>query len=132
MPKESQSPLPTPELLAAYNQAVPGSGDKLFSLWAKKAEQTMKNENKAIELEEKRFDIDSKLALRGQVIALVTIILSLSVVGFAAYHNAQWIGSVVGGTTVVGLTSIFIYGQKKPTSGQIIKRREAGDAPASK
>jgi uncharacterized membrane protein len=131
MPKESQSPLPTPELLAAYNQAVPGAGDKLFSLWAKAAEQRMKNENKEIELREKSLEIDSKLAFRGQIFAFVTIILSLSVVGFAAYHNAQWIGSVVGGTTIISLTSIFVYGQKKPNSGQINKRRETSDTPGS-
>jgi hypothetical protein len=39
---------------------------------------------------------------------------SLSVSAYLAMHGHDWVAGVIGGTTVVGLVSAFVIGQRKP------------------
>jgi uncharacterized membrane protein len=48
---------------------------------------------------------------RGQIYGFLTSLAAFGVSGFAVYHQQPWIGSIVGGTTILGLVSIFVLGR---------------------
>jgi hypothetical protein len=48
--------------------------------------------------------------LSGLIIGCV----SLGVAAYLAMNRHDWVAGVIGGTTVVGLVSAFVIGQKKP------------------
>jgi uncharacterized membrane protein len=52
----------------------------------------------------------------GQAFGLLACLAAFGTAGFAATHQAEWIGSVVGGTTVVGIVAVFV-------SGRVIDRK---------
>lgn len=96
--------LPPAEYLQAIESIVPGSAKQLLDAFERESEHRRLLEKRGLEAE-------IAFRGRGQVFGLVVCLASFSVVGFAAYNQQPWIGSIVGGTTVVGLVSIFVLGR---------------------
>ncbi|MGN6652835.1 hypothetical protein [Trinickia sp.] len=65
--------------------------------------------------------------LSGLIIGCVALSLST----YLAMHEHDWVAGVTGGTTVVGLVSAFVLGQRRsPQEGKTSKRR-AVSAPST-
>jgi uncharacterized membrane protein len=92
--------LPPPEYLQAIEQIVPGSAKRLLEVFE---EETI----------HRRMLEDQEIAFRfrGQIFGFIVCLAAFGVAGFAAYLQEPWIGSIVGGTTIIGIVSIFVLGR---------------------
>jgi hypothetical protein len=63
------------------------------------------------EMEVQRLKSESASQLRGQVFGLIACLASLGTACYAAYLGAEWIGSIVGGSTILGIVSMFVLGK---------------------
>ncbi len=102
--EQFSGPLPPPEILAKYDQACPGSARVILEM--AQAQSTHRQY-----IEKKVVDGNVDAQKRGQFFAFVLAILSLGVAvtfGILKMENAA---SIVVGTTVIGLVSLFITGR---------------------
>ncbi len=108
-----KGPLPPAEMLAKYNDVVPDAAERIITM----AEQQVIHRHV---LEKKVIDSDirnSQLGLRyGLIIGLVAILGGI----LCIVLGKEISGSIIGGTGVTGLVSVFVYG-----SSQRRKEREA-------
>ncbi len=63
------------------------------------------------ELEMRRLQAETASQLRGQIFGLIACLASLGTACYAAYLGAEWIGSIVGGSTILGIVSMFVLGK---------------------
>lgn len=102
-----QGPLPSPDALRAFEEACPGAASEIIQEF--KAEAAHRRSQ---EVQEGRLRVRETLI--GQVSALIFGLCALGVAGFAALHNAQWIGGVVGGGAIVSGMVALVRGRQKP------------------
>jgi uncharacterized membrane protein len=102
MPANPSKPAGTPpaDYLEAIERGVPGSAKQMLDAFHRESEH-----RRSLEAAEYAF------RLRGQVFGFLTSLAAFGVAGYAVYHQQPWIGSIVGGTTILGLVSIFVLGR---------------------
>ena len=106
-------PIPPPDILAGYNEVVPGAADRIITM-----AETQSRHRQEIEKSIINSDIrNSKLGLwLGFFIAMAAIVSgTISILGGHAVS-----GTIIGGSGVAGLAAVFVYG-----STQRRKEREA-------
>jgi uncharacterized membrane protein len=98
-------PIPPPQILAGYDEILPGSAERIIAMAEADAEH-QRAMDRAI------FEATSSERRRGQnyaafiaVIAFVTALVSL-------YLGSPATASVIGGATVVGLVTVFVTGRR--------------------
>ena len=101
----TSSPVPPAELLLGYNEAFPDGANRLFSL--------VENQSKHRQTVESKIVNEQILSSRiGQILAFI-LALVFGGLGYAlTVQNHPNVGGTVFGTTVLGLVSIFVAGQK--------------------
>ena len=92
--------MPPAEFLKDIESVVPGSAKQMLEAFHQESEH-----RRSLEAAESTF------RLRGQVFGFLTSLAAFGVAGYAVYHQQPWIGSIVGGTTILGLVSIFVLGR---------------------
>jgi uncharacterized membrane protein len=96
-------PLPPPQILEKYNQVVPDAAERIIAM----AESQSKHRQR---LEVTVIDSDirnSRLGLHyGLIIGLATVIGG----AFCIYSGYEIGGTVLGGSGLTGLVSVFVYG----------------------
>jgi uncharacterized membrane protein len=105
-------PLPQPDTLQGYNDAVVNGGERVFKQFENQI-------NHRIECEKKLVDSKIKIESRGQIIALVIAIIALASSTVLGLYGHELVASIIGGSTIVGLVSVFITGKAigaKPNS----------------
>ena len=104
--KVHSGPLPDVETLNGYNQIIPNGAERLMQQVEKQSQHRRDIENRVI----KWNSIESLIGqLCGMIIAGSVLFASYRL----AMNGHEAVASVLGGTTIVGLTSIFVYGKKK-------------------
>lgn len=98
-------PLPPPEVLMQYNQAVPDSAERIIVMAEAQSKHRQELESKVIE-----SDINnSKLGLHyGLIIGLAAVIGGTICILYG--HEVG--GSIIGGTGLTGLVGVFVYGSR--------------------
>lgn len=105
-------PVPPPAVLAKYDLIVPGAAERILSM----AESEAAHQH---ELEIRALEVSGAILTRGQRFALTIGLASLSVAALAIILGEQWAASIVGGSTILGLVSIFVTGRIfKPRAGR--------------
>lgn len=96
-------PLPPPEVLKKFNEVVPGAAERIIKMAEGQFVHRVELEKKVI-----NSDIDnSRLGLIfGFIIAIVGLIISFGLVVL----GHQIVGTIFGGTTLLSLVSVFVYG----------------------
>lgn len=104
--KSHSGPLPDVETLEGYNQIIPNGAERLMKQVEEQGSHRRKIENRVI-------NWNNAQSLIGQVFGLFIA----GGVLFACYKLAMsghdTVASVLGGTTIVSLVGIFVYGKKK-------------------
>ncbi len=97
-------PLPSPEVLIQYNQAVSGAAERIIAMAEHDSAhlQTMEKMSMAAYYNERRL---------GQILGFSIGVLSITASVFLAMYGHEITASVIGGGTVVGLVSIFALGR---------------------
>lgn len=97
-------PIPSPEMLDAYNSVMPNGADRIMKMAEAQAEHRM-------ELEKVTVTSQNKQGERGQIFALISV-LALVAAGIWAISCGQTgIAITIFGTTVLGMGGVFAYGK---------------------
>ena len=104
-------PLPPPKALEGYELIMPGAADRII---------TMAENNNAFMIEMDKESLQGKIMerRRAQNFAFVLGMTGFIVGGILGFNGYQWAASIIGGTTVVGLASIFVLGRLHQPKGQ--------------
>ncbi|MDT9109326.1 DUF2335 domain-containing protein [Escherichia coli] len=102
-----QGPLPPPAMLLQYNQILPGGAERIFRLTEKEQEHRHKTQSDALLGAVSR---DKRGQWMGFCIAMVVLIMA----AFFANRGNTWFAGTLATLDLVGLTTVFVYGRKKP------------------
>jgi uncharacterized membrane protein len=101
---EWSAPLPPPGAMRAYQEIIPDMPERLLASYEKQVNHRLKIEEATVQALIKNME-------RGQIIGGAIAVLFLIGALYCAYIGASAAACVIGGTTVVGLVSVFIYAQ---------------------
>ncbi|MEK7728137.1 MAG: DUF2335 domain-containing protein [candidate division KSB1 bacterium] len=102
-------PLPPPEQLAKYNDAVPNGAERIFAMVEKQITHRQGLETAAVEAEIKR-------SFRGLAVGFATTTLALFVSAVLIYNGHDFAGASLFGVSLVAVVVAFVSGsamQKK-------------------
>lgn len=102
-------PLPSPDILIQYNQAVPGAAERILAMAENDSAhlQTMERMSLTAWYQERRL---------GQILGFSVALLGLAASTFLAMNGHEVTASVIGGSTIVGLASVFVVGRLTKTA----------------
>jgi len=100
----SSGPLPPPEILERYNLIVPGAADRIIGMAEREAKHLQDYEMVRLHstFEERR---------RGQLFGMIVGLATLSLAGVALFLGHEHAAEILGGSTVVGLAGVFVFGR---------------------
>lgn len=99
-------PLPPAEELKRYDVVLPGAADRILTM----AENQSKHR---INLESAVIPSQLKESERGQWLAFSVAILCIAATTAVTFGGYPTVGCVLGGTTVVGLVTVFVVGKRE-------------------
>jgi len=102
-------PIPPPEELEKFDRIVPGSASKIFDQFIKQSDHRMNLEKKVIESQSRQSE-------RGQHYGFIITILFLVASFILGLKGYGVVASILGGSTVIALATLFITGKKKQES----------------
>jgi uncharacterized membrane protein len=105
-------PLPPPEILAKYEQLMPGIAERLMALTETEASHRRLLENKSLDAQIEAFKKESSEIRLGQVLAFVIGTITIISGAYTSVNGAEIAGSLIGTGGVIGLVTAFIYGRK--------------------
>lgn len=114
-------PLPAPEELAAYNQIIPQGADRIMKMAEQQTTHRISLENTVVNSQQKQSS-------RGQIFGLIIGLSGLGLATFAAVNGQPWFGSIIGGTTLVSLVSVFVYARREQKIDLNKKRQQMDPA----
>ncbi len=97
-------PLPPPEQLEKYNQIIPNGAERIMIMAENQSSHRLGIEDKVID---GQVTQSGKGQIFGFIIALISILLSFTLAMFEHYLVA----GIIGGSTVVGLVTVFVIGK---------------------
>lgn len=102
---ESHSgPLPLPRHLEQYDAVIPNGAERIM--------QMAENEqNHRHEMDKKVLPKHLNITKRGQVFGFIIALVVIGSGSFLAYEGHETVGSILVGTTVVSLVSVFVIGK---------------------
>jgi len=105
-------PLPPPEILAKYEQLMPGIAERLMSLTETEASHRRHLESKSLDAQIEAFNNESSEIRLGQILAFSIGTITIISGAYTSVHGAEIAGSLIGTGGVIGLVTAFIYGRK--------------------
>jgi uncharacterized membrane protein len=101
-----QGPLPSPEALSKYNDAVPGAAERILSMAEKEMEHRHQKEDKAIKY-------SGRLMVFSTLLAFLCVIVLGGVLCYAIYvgSNTAAIATAIG--TIAAVVGLFTFGKAK-------------------
>ena len=95
-------PLPRPEDLIRYNEAVPGAAERIITM----AEKEMSHRHKA---EDKRLNSKVRLAYISTVLSFISVLVLAGLIGYSLYLGkfGAAIGAAIG--AIASVAGVFIY-----------------------
>jgi len=102
-------PLPHPEFMRKYEEALPGACDRIFKL-------TEKEQTHRIEYDDRKLTGAIEQAKRGQWMGFVLCILFGLIAYGTAYLGHTVLAGIIGGATIVSLAIVFVL-NREPRHG---------------
>lgn len=96
-------PLPPPDILARYNDAVPDGAERIIALAERQAAHRMALESRVVDADIKRSNL-------GLGAGLLVALAGLSAAFLMVDRGNAWAGAVVGSLDLAGLVAVFVYG----------------------
>ncbi|MEA1966754.1 MAG: DUF2335 domain-containing protein [Thermodesulfobacteriota bacterium] len=99
--EQFSGPIPHPDILRGYNQVLPGVAERILAM----AELDQRHQ---IEIETSAQKLTANEAKRGQLFGLMVSISAFITSGVALFKGFENAAMFLGGTTVVGLVTVFV------------------------
>ncbi len=106
-------PLPSPDVLNAYNAVYPGAAELIFDSFRKQTDHRIDIEKKQIEIDKQQLDTYKSIFIRGQYFGLVVALCWGAGAIYVTISGYPWVGTVLGGTAATSIVSIFVVGHIK-------------------
>ncbi|MGI4887298.1 MAG: DUF2335 domain-containing protein [Janthinobacterium lividum] len=97
-------PIPSADALAQYGQVLESAPDRILRMAEKQSDHRMELEKSTIRRQLNQSGI-------GQILAFLVSVGCIGASSWLAVEGHDVVAGVIGGTTVVGLVSVFIYGK---------------------
>ncbi len=105
-------PLPQPQAMNAYEDALPGAADRILTMAEQKAEQQRRMEQGTLDLAELEIHSAYQQSFLGLVLgAVVAVVIVAGGAYMASLGHAEAGAGVIGGT-IVGMAATFVYGAR--------------------
>ena len=98
-------PIPSPDVMRQYDLLLPGAAERILQM----AEREAQHQHDIVK---NSLDAQRREIRRGQILGFLIGISSLSSSVVALYLNHPTTAGILGGTTVVGLVTVFVIGRK--------------------
>jgi uncharacterized membrane protein len=98
-------PLPHPDILARYDQILPGAAERIIRMAEHQQDHRMTMESTVI-----RSDVNQ--ARWGLICGFVLSVIVISVSGYLIGQGHDIAGGALGGLDLVSLVGVFIYGSR--------------------
>ena len=117
---EYYGPLPPPQMLEQYERIHPGTAQCIVQRFVDEAKHRQSIERSVVDSGVQRNAATADYARSGQrfafILGLVGLLGGTTAAMFSPTETGQWVGGIIGGTTLAGLVSAFIVGRvKAPT-----------------
>jgi len=99
-------PLPPPEYLKGYNEILKNGAERIMSMAEKQSAHRIRIEGFTIQEQLKQSG-------RGQIFGFILAIVLIGSAIFLALRGYETVASIIAGTTIVGLATVFVIGKKK-------------------
>ena len=99
--REWSGPLPAPEIVAQFDDAVPGSGERIFKEWETEAGHRRSFDGKVLNAE--IFD-----RILGRILSFLFSITALATTAYCASTGAYWAATIVGGAAAASVLPAFV------------------------
>lgn len=99
-----RGPLPSPQTLKAYNEALPGGAERIFASFEKQSQHRMDMEKGVVESQQRQ-------STRGQHYGLIVALVFIIIAGILAYTGHDTAGIILGTVDLVALVTVFIVGK---------------------
>ena len=113
--KSHRGPLPPPDDMEKYCLLIPNGGDRIMARHEKQSDHRMEIEKTTINAQMSQSNL-------GQWMGFVLGAVGLGVSGFCIYTGHDAAGATLGGTTLVGLVSVFVAGKTELWRSLLQKR----------
>lgn len=100
-----QGPIPSPDDIALYNQHIPDGANRIMKMAEEQSSHRRELETIVIRSQQRQSE-------RGQLFGFSLGILGLSLAAYLGISGHEAIGSVIGGSTVISLVSVFVIGKQ--------------------
>lgn len=110
-------PLPSPDALVKYNEAVPGSAQKIIAMAEKEMEHRHQREDLLLKQENDRTLKVWRLALISTIFGFASVLILAFLIGFALYIGSDSIavGTAIG--AIAAVAGLFTFGQIMKSKG---------------
>lgn len=102
-----EAPLPPPAVLDEFNRVVPNGAERIVRAWEQESEHRRTIER----TDQQAFYKDRRM---GKIFALVFVLAALGVSAWCAFVGAEWLGAVIGGSTIASVVWAFIHQRRPP------------------
>lgn len=111
-------PLPPPDALQSYNDALPNGAERIVALVERQSEHRMK-------LEEKVIDADITRSKWGLFAGVVIALAGLAATFFIADRGEPWAAAIIGAADLATLAGVFVYGTAMRRAERDQRRKQA-------
>lgn len=98
-------PLPPTEMLEEYNRIIPNGAERIMAMAESQSAHRQFIEKEVISSQNMQSE-------RGQIFAFILAVLLIAVGSTAFLLGHSTVASIIFGTTVVGLVTVFVLGRK--------------------
>lgn len=102
-----QGPLPAPKHLRQYDEIVSGAAERIITMAEK--EQSHRHSYEDFDLK-----VVNNQIVTGQWMAFILTLIFAGIAVWLILSGFEVVGSVIFGTTIIGIATVFIVGNKKP------------------
>ena len=110
-------PLPDPESLIRYNEAVPNAAERIIKMAENQQEHRFKLEHRAVSWEL----FQSQL---GQIFAFIIAITGIVGGCYIAYNGHDWAGASIVGGSLASIVYSFLSGKKAQKDNLNLKKQQ--------
>lgn len=124
-------PIPPPAILEQYNEIIPDAAERIIRMAEKNADHRQTMESAILEANIEAGKRKHKEITKGQLFGIISVLASFSIAAIALFLGNPATAATICGTTVVGLVTAFVSGQRPKKSNSKQENNDKDPLPVS-